>query len=399
MKIVIAPDSFKESLSAMEVANEIERGFKSVMPDAEFIKVPVADGGEGTVQSMVDATQGEIIELEVTGPLGNRVKAHYGILGNGILGSGTTGSGISDISTSNRKRTAIIEMASASGLHHVGAQHRDPEITTSYGTGELICDALNRGIQRILIGLGGSATNDGGAGMAQALGIHLLDSNNKVLSVGGAALSKLHSIDLTDRHPLIEQCEFEVACDVNNPLCGDKGATTVFGPQKGATPEMVVTLDNALSQYADVIAQSGITDRRHIPGAGAAGGMGLGVMAFLNASLKPGIDIVMQTVNLDKKIDGADLVITGEGRLDSQTLHGKTPMGVTRVANAQNIPVIAIAGCVSDDANVLLEHGIKAIFSITPRAMPLEDVLANAKHNLYTCSRNIAALYAMNLSD
>ncbi len=394
MKIVIAPDSFKESLSAMEVANEIERGFKSVMADAEFIKVPVADGGEGTVQSMVDATQGEIIELEVTGPLGNRVRAHYGILGNGILGDG-----ISDNGVSNRKKTAIIEMASASGLHHVGAEHRDPEITTSYGTGELICDALNRGIQRILIGLGGSATNDGGAGMAQALGIHLLDRNDKVLSVGGAALSQLHSIDLTDRHPLIEQCEFEVACDVNNPLCGDTGASSVFGPQKGATAEMIVTLDKALSQYADVIAQSGITDRRHSPGAGAAGGMGLGVMAFLNASLRPGIDIVMQTVNLAEKLKGADLVITGEGRLDSQTLHGKTPMGVTRLANAQQIPVIAIAGCVSDDANVLLEHGMKAIFSITPRAMPLEDVLANAKHNLYTSSQNIAALYAMNLSD
>jgi len=388
MKIVIAPDSFKESLSAMEVANEIERGFKSVMPDAEFIKVPVADGGEGTVQSMVDATQGEIIELEVTGPLGNQVRAYYGILGNGI----------SNESASEHKKTAIIEMASASGLHHVSAEHRDPEITTSYGTGELICDALNRGIQRILIGLGGSATNDGGAGMAQALGIHLLDRNNRVLSVGGAALSQLHSIDISDRHPLIEQCEFEVACDVNNPLCGDKGASSVFGPQKGATPEMVLTLDNALSQYADVIAQSGITDRRHSPGAGAAGGMGLGVMAFLNASLRPGIDIVMQTVNLADKLRGADLVITGEGRLDSQTLHGKTPMGVTRLANAQNIPIIAIAGCVSDDANVLLKHGMKAIFSITPRAMPLEDVLANAKHNLFTSSQNIAALYAMNLS-
>ncbi|WP_299789526.1 glycerate kinase [uncultured Shewanella sp.] len=393
MKIVIAPDSFKESLSAMEVAIEIERGFRSVMPDAEFVKVPVADGGEGTVQSMVDATQGEIIELEVTGPLGNRVKAHYGILGDGILGDDNS----DDVSS--HKKTAIIEMASASGLHHVGLEHRDPRLTTSYGTGELICDALNRGIQRIIIGLGGSATNDGGAGMAQALGIHLLDSNNKVLNVGGAALSQLHSIDLTDRHPLIEQCEFKVACDVNNPLCGEKGASSVFGPQKGATPEMIVTLDNALSQYADVIAQSGISDRRHSPGAGAAGGMGLGVMAFLNASLRPGIDIVMQTVSLNEKLQGADLVITGEGRLDSQTLHGKTPMGVTRLANKQGIPVIAIAGCVSDDANVLLEHGMKAIFSVTPRAMPIEDLLASAKHNLYTTAQNIAALYAMNLSD
>ena len=385
MKIVIAPDSFKESLSAMEVANEIESGFKTILPDAEFIKVPVADGGEGTVQSMVDATQGRIIELEVTGPLGNRVAAYYGILGD------EEGSG-----GNNKIKTAIIEMAAASGLHHVPANKRDPLITTSYGTGELICDALNRGIKRILIGLGGSATNDGGAGMAQALGIHLLDNEGKVLSVGGGSLSKLASIELQDAHPLMTECEFEVACDVDNPLCGDKGASAIFGPQKGATAEMVSILDTALSHFADVIEQTGIQDRRHQAGAGAAGGMGLGAMAFLNAKLRPGIDIVMETVKLSEKLIGADLVITGEGRLDSQTLHGKTPMGVTRLAKAQQIPVIAIAGCVSDDANVLLDHGIDAMFSITPRSLPLEEVLANAKHNLFTTSQNIAALYAMN---
>ena len=383
MKIVIAPDSFKESLSAMEVANEIESGFKTILPDAEFIKVPVADGGEGTVQSMVDATQGTLIELEVTGPLGQRVAAHYGIVGNGLNGD-------------NKIQTAIIEMAAASGLHHVPANKRDPLITTSYGTGELICDALNRGIKRILIGLGGSATNDGGAGMAQALGIHLLDNEGKALSVGGSSLAKLASIELHDVHPLIAACEFEVACDVDNPLCGDKGASAIFGPQKGATAEMVSMLDTALSHYADIIEQAGIQDRRHQAGAGAAGGMGLGVMAFLNAKLRPGIDIVMETVKLSEKLVGADLVITGEGRLDSQTLHGKTPMGVTRLAKAQQIPVIAIAGCVSDDANVLLDHGIDAMFSITPRSLPLEEVLANAKHNLFTTSQNIAALYAMN---
>lgn len=385
MKIVIAPDSFKESLSAMEVANEIESGFKMVLPDAEYIKVPVADGGEGTVQSMVDATQGFIIELEVIGPLGNHVTAHYGILGDH---GGTDGD--------NKVKTAIIEMAAASGLHHVPANKRDPLNTTSYGTGELICDALNRGIKRILIGLGGSATNDGGAGMAQALGIQLLDHEGKSLSVGGSSLAKLARIELQDAHPLIVECEFEIACDVDNPLCGDKGASAIFGPQKGATPEMVSILNNALSHYADVIAQTGIQDRRHQAGAGAAGGMGLGTMAFLNAKLRPGIDIVMETVKLSEKLIGADLVITGEGRLDSQTLHGKTPMGVTRLAKAQHIAVIAIAGCVSDDANVLLEHGIDAMFSITPRSLPLEEVLANAKHNLFTTSQNIAALYAMN---
>lgn len=387
MKIVIAPDSFKESLSALEVATEIERGFKRYLPHAEYITLPVADGGEGTVQSMVDATNGVIINLKVIGPLGDTVAAHYGILGD------ESQAGI---------KTAVIEMAAASGLHHVPVKQRNPLITTSYGTGQLICDALNRGINRIIIGLGGSATNDGGAGMAQALGIHLLDESGVALKVGGATLNTLNSIDTIDRHPLIAKCEFIVACDVNNPLCGETGASAIFGPQKGATPEMVAQLDTALGQYADVIAQTKIDnlqieDKRHIPGAGAAGGMGLSVMAFLGASLRPGIDIVMETVKLNEKIKDADLVITGEGRLDSQTLHGKTPIGVARAANLQGIPVIAIAGCVSDDANILLEHGIEAIFSITPRALPLDEILANAKHNLLTTSQNIAALYAMKI--
>ncbi|MCG9730158.1 glycerate kinase [Shewanella sp. Isolate13] len=380
MKIVIAPDSFKESLTAMEVANEIERGFRTVLPTAEYIKVPVADGGEGTVQSMVDATDGCIVTLNVTGPLGDKVEAFYGILGAGYQG---------------KKKTAVIEMAAASGLHLVAQDKRNPLITTSYGTGELIVDALNRGIKHIIIGLGGSATNDGGAGMAQAIGAHLLDSQGKTLSVGGAALMQLAKLELNDLHPLIKECSFEVACDVNNPLCGDKGASAIFGPQKGATPEMVLQLDKALAHFADIIAGSGIDDNRELAGAGAAGGMGLGVMTFLNAQLKPGIDIVMETVNLADLTKGADLVITGEGRLDSQTLHGKTPMGVAGVAKAQGVPVVAIAGCVSDDANVLLEHGIDALFSITPRALPLAEVLASAKHNLYSTAKNIAALYAL----
>ncbi|MCK8044189.1 glycerate kinase [Shewanella sp. 1CM18E] len=380
MKIVIAPDSFKESLTAMEVANEIERGFRTALPNAEYIKVPVADGGEGTVQSMVDATQGHIVKLHVTGPLGNKVQAFYGILGAGYQGN---------------KKTAVIEMAAASGLHLAAEHARNPLLTTSYGTGELIVDALNRGIEHIIIGLGGSATNDGGAGMAQAIGAHLLDASGKAIATGGAALTQLATIDLKDLHPLIAKCSFEVACDVNNPLCGDKGASAIFGPQKGATPQMVEQLDAALGHYANIIAQTGIEDNRDYPGVGAAGGMGLGVMAFLGAQLKPGIEIVMQTVNLAESVKGADLVITGEGRLDSQTLHGKTPMGVAGVAKAQNIKVIAIAGCVSDDANVLLDHGIDALFSITPRALPLAEVLASAKHNLYCTSKNIANLYAL----
>ncbi|QLE84948.1 glycerate kinase [Shewanella sp. Scap07] len=375
MKIVIAPDSYKESLSAMDVANEIERGFRQIIPQADYLKVPVADGGEGTVQSMVDATDGQLIDVTVIGPLGEPVAAQYGLLGDGI--------------------TAVIEMASASGLHHVSDTQRNPLITTSYGTGELICHALNRGIRHIIIGLGGSATNDAGAGMLQALGVHLTDQNGTPLAPGGAALIDLHRIDSRNIHPAIADCHFEIACDVDNPLCGEKGASAIFGPQKGASPAMVSQLDAALGHFADIIAQADMIDHRQVAGAGAAGGMGLATMAFLDAELKPGIDIVMHAVELADKLNGADLVITGEGRLDSQTLHGKTPMGVLREASQQQIPVIAIAGCVSEDANILLEHGFKAIFSVTPRSLPLAEVLAGAKHNLYSTAVNVAAMYQL----
>lgn len=386
MKIVIAPDSFKESLTALEVANAIESGFKQIFPDCEYVKVPVADGGEGTVQSMVDATGGEIIELDVIGPLGQRVKAHYGILGDGLANSCT-----SDVPSNRTNKTAVIEMAAASGLHHVPRNERNPLITTSFGTGELICDALNRGIKHIILGLGGSATNDGGAGMAQALGIHLLNAQGQVLPVGGAALSQLAHIDLQHAHPSLQDCRFDVACDVDNPLCGERGASAIFGPQKGASDVMVTRLDNALSHFADMIAAKGIADKRHVAGAGAAGGMGLAVMAFFNASLRPGIEIVMETVRFADKLAGASLVITGEGRIDGQTVFGKTPMGVLKEAKAQGIAVIGIAGCLGDDANAMLDAGMTAIFPIIPSLKPLEDVLADAKINLVNTARNFAA--------
>lgn len=378
MKIVIAPDSFKESLSALDVANAIEQGLMQVIPDCEIVKIPVADGGEGTVQSMVDATGGSIVSLEVMGPLGHKVNAHYGILGQQTA--------------QQTQPIAVIEMASASGLHHVPREQRNPLLTTSYGTGELICDALNRGIKHIIVGLGGSATNDGGAGMAQALDILLLDKHGKSLSAGGAALAELANIDMSNAHPLLKECTFEVACDVDNPLCGERGASAIFGPQKGATPEMVSTLDSALSHYADVIAKSGVTDHRNQAGAGAAGGMGLGVMAFLGAELRPGVEIVMQTVELADKIRGADLIITGEGRIDGQTIFGKTPMGVLKQAQLQNIPTIGIAGCLGDNANAVLEQGMAAIFPIIPHLSPLDNVLANAKTNLINTARNIGAV-------
>lgn len=392
MKIVIAPDSFKESLSALEVANAIEQGLRQVIPDCDIVKIPVADGGEGTVQSMVDATGGSIVNLEVMGPLGHRVQAHYGILGNLSNSDSDSRSNDGSATVPNTGAIAVIEMASASGLHHVPREQRNPLITTSYGTGELICDALNRGIKHIILGLGGSATNDGGAGMAQALDILLLDSQGKTLPSGGAALANLAQIDVSNAHPLLRECSFEVACDVNNPLCGERGASAIFGPQKGATPAMVKQLDTALSHYADVIARNDMTDHREHAGAGAAGGMGLGVMAFLNAELKPGVEIVMKTVGLADKIRGADLVITGEGRIDGQTVFGKTPMGVLKQAQLQGISTIGIAGCLGDNANAILDHGMAAIFPIIPHLSPLDDVLANAKLNLCNTARNIGAV-------
>ena len=377
MKIVIAPDSFKESLTALEVANAIEVGFRQVFPRAQYVKVPMADGGEGTVQSMVDATQGYVIDLDVTGPLGNRVKAQYGILGP-VEGNTST--------------TAVIEMASASGLHLVPRDQRNPLKTTSYGTGELIKNALERGIKHIILGLGGSATNDGGVGLAQALGIQFRDKANQELPFGGMALAQLSGIDASQVHPLLAECQIEVACDVDNPLCGERGASAIFGPQKGATPEDVALLDKALSHFADVIVQSGYQESRFMAGAGAAGGMGLGVKVFLNAELKPGVDIVMGTVGLVDKLQGADLVITGEGRIDGQTVYGKTPMGVLKQANALGIPSIGIAGSLGKDAEAILAEGMRAIFPIIPALDRLDNLFTQAENNLISTSRNIAAV-------
>ena len=376
MKIVIAPDSFKESLTALDVANAIEAGFRQVFPRADYLKVPMADGGEGTVQSMVDATQGHFIDLEVTGPLGNRVMAQYGILG-AVDGQEPT--------------TAVIEMASASGLHLVPREQRDPRYTTSFGTGELIKDALNRGIKHIILGLGGSATNDAGVGLAQALGIQFLDENHQELPFGGMALAQLSHVDASQAHPLLSECRFDVACDVDNPLCGARGASAIFGPQKGATPEMVSLLDKTLEHFSDVLVQSGFADHRLDAGAGAAGGMGLGAKVFLSAMLKPGIEIVIETVGLVSSLQGADLVITGEGRIDGQTVFGKTPMGVLKQANKNGVPAIGIAGSLGKDAEAILAHGMLAIFPIIPALDSLDNVLTQGEQNLITTARNVAA--------
>ncbi|MCV9885661.1 glycerate kinase [Metabacillus halosaccharovorans] len=371
MKIVIAPDSFKESLSAMEAALAIERGFKMIFPNADYHKMPMADGGEGTVQSLVDATNGSIKERIVTGPLGNPVKAFFGLMGDG--------------------KTAVIEMAAASGLHLVPFEQRNPLVTTTRGTGELILSALDLGVEHMIIGVGGSATNDGGAGMVQALGGRLLDSDGNDMKAGGGMLSEISSIDLTGLDQRLTKVKIEVACDVDNPLTGPRGASAIFGPQKGATPEMVQLLDQNLTHFADVVEASLGRSFRNIEGAGAAGGLGASLVAFLNAELKRGIQIVLDAVNFDEVVKDANLVITGEGRIDSQTIYGKTPIGVAKAAKKYGVPVIGVAGSLSKDCDVVYEHGIDALFSIVPGVTTLPDAFEHAADYMEMTARNIAA--------
>lgn len=375
MKIVIAPDAFKESLSAMAVADAIEAGFKQVLPNATYVKLPMADGGEGTVQSLVDATGGRILPVEVTAPLGNKVQGFVGLLGDG--------------------ERAVIEMAAASGLHLVAPERRNPLLTSSVGTGELILAALEMGVTHLILGIGGSATNDGGAGMIQALGGKLCKADGSAIALGGGGLSELATIDLSGLDPRLSDLVIEVACDVNNPLFGPKGASAVFGPQKGATPEMVAQLDANLVRYADCIEQALGKRVKDIPGAGAAGGMGAALVGLLGAELKPGIQIVIDALKLAEEVADADLVITGEGCIDSQTIHGKTPIGVARCAKQFGKPVIAIAGCLADDCGVVHEHGLDAVFAVVNRAMSLPEALASASTNIELTARNVAALYCL----
>ena len=358
MKIVIAPDSFKGSLTALQVAEAMEVGLRRVFPDATIEKVPMADGGEGTVQSLVDATGGEILTAQVMDPLGNTIDAQYGVLGDGV--------------------TAVIEMAEASGLTLVPLDKRDPRVTTTYGTGELIRSALAHGCRKLIIGIGGSATNDGGAGMAQALGAKLLTASGEQIKPGGGHLATLNSIDLSELDPRITETETAVACDVNNPLTGEQGASYVYGPQKGATREMIEMLDANLAHFDKILQRDLSKSVGNVPGAGAAGGLGAGLMAFVDASLKSGIKIVTEAAQLSKRLADADLVITGEGQINFQTVFGKTPVGVARVAKTHNIPVIAIAGSIADDSDGVYDAGIDAMIDIVPEPMPLETAIENA---------------------
>ncbi|MGL4720450.1 MAG: glycerate kinase [Kluyvera intermedia] len=372
MKIVIAPDSYKESLSAADVASAIESGFREIYPDAEYVKLPVADGGEGTVDAMVAATQGRVISVNVTGPLGEPVDGFYGVSGD--------------------ERCAFIEMAAASGLELLSPEQRNPLKTTSWGTGELIHHALDLGVKRIIIGLGGSATNDGGAGMVQALGAKLLTADNQQIPYGGAGLETLAKIDISELDSRLAHCQIDVACDVTNPLTGAEGASAVFAPQKGATAEMVVQLDGALAHYARRIEQDLAINVLTLEGGGAAGGMGAALYAFCGATLRPGIDIVTEALHLDALVADASLVITGEGRMDSQTIHGKVPVGVARVAKRYHIPVIGIAGSLTADVGVVHQHGVDAVFSVLYRICSLNDALAQAGDNVRMAARNIAAV-------
>ena len=371
MKIVIAPDSYKESLSALEVATAIELGFREIWPEADYVKIPVADGGEGTVEAMVAATQGHLVHVDVTGPLGNTIQAFYGLSGD--------------------ERTAFIEMAAASGLEQVPANLRDPLKTTSWGTGELIRHALDAGVEHIIIGIGGSATNDGGAGMVQALGARLLDAQDEDIAHGAMGLESLTRIDISQLDPRLAGCRIEVACDVTNPLTGKEGASVVFGPQKGATAEMIPRLDRALTHYAQLIARDLDVNVLELAGGGAAGGMGAALYAFCGAQLRRGIEIVTDALRLDACVADADLVVTGEGRIDSQTIHGKVPVGVAKIAKRYNKPVIGIAGSLTADVGVVHQHGLDAVFSVIYTICSLDEALKNANENGRMTARNVAA--------
>lgn len=371
-KYVIAPDSFKESMTAKEVCNAMEKGIKKADPSAEVIKVPMADGGEGTVDSLVDATNGQRITVEVTGPLGNKISAYYGILGNGT--------------------TAVIEMAKASGLEIVEKKKRNPMITTTFGTGELIRDALDHNVKEIIIGLGGSSTNDGGSGMAQALGAKLLDQNNHQIPFGGGNLDKLYKIDISNLDSRLQDVKIILASDVTNPLIGKEGASRVFGLQKGATPEMVEKLENNLQHYAEIVKRDLNKDVASLSGAGAAGGLGAGLMAFTTCEMRRGVDLAIEVTKLEEKIRDADYVFTGEGGTDFQTKFGKTPYGVAKLGKKYHKPVISLAGYLGEGIDSLYSEGFTAIFGIIPGACDLSTALKNGPSNVARTTENIVRL-------
>jgi glycerate kinase len=356
--VVVAPDSFKGSLSAVEAAAAMERGVRAAWPDAQIVKIPIADGGEGTVEALVSATGGRYETRNVRGPLGRPVDARWGVLGDG--------------------RTAVVEMAAASGLTLVPEGRRDPRVASTFGTGQLILAALDGGFRHIVVGIGGSATNDGGSGMAKALGVRFLDGRGHPLPEGGAALVRLDSIDLSGIDPRLAGTELLVACDVDNPLTGPRGASAVYGPQKGATPAVVLELDAALERYAEVAQKATGRDVARLPGAGAAGGLGAGLLFFTPARLVPGVDLVLDSARFDDVVRGATLVLTGEGCTDRQTAMGKAPVGVARVAQRHGVPVLLVSGSLGPGADEVLALGISRIVAAAPPGMPVGEAMSRA---------------------
>lgn len=355
MRVLIAMDSFKGSISSIDGSVAISLGIRDIYPDAEIITLPLADGGEGTVEALVQATNGQLISKEVTGPLNEKVDAVYGILGD--------------------RKTAVIEVAAACGLPLVPSDKRNPLVTTTYGVGELIYDAVDRGCREFVIGLGGSATNDAGVGMLQALGITFLDRHNKEITLGGRELINIKSVDVTSVLPELKDCTFKVACDVNNPLYGPTGASHIFSPQKGATVEMIKELDKGLKNFAEVVLLELGTDIHNIAGAGAAGGLGAAFAGFLQAKLQSGIELVLEITETEKNMQGVDFVITGEGRLDGQTSMGKAPLGVAQLARKYEIPVLALAGGINEETAILNELGVTSYFSVVNAPMTLEEAM------------------------
>lgn len=367
---LLAPDSFKESMTAEQACAAMQRGIVKALPDAQFIYVPMADGGEGTVDALVAARNGRKVELDVSGPfIQQKVQSYFGLIEN--------------------DQTAVIEMALANGIHLIESSQRNPLLTSTLGTGEIIKAALELGVSKIIIGLGGSVTNDAGAGMAQALGAKFLDENGQAVQVGGGQLAQIQSIDLSQLDPRLKSTEIVIASDVNNPLCGENGASHVFAPQKGATSEMVATLDLNLKYFADLVAQYIGQDFQDIAGVGAAGGLGFGLMAFAGAKIRSGVEIVIEETGLSEKIAQADYVFTGEGGIDFQTKFGKTPFGVAQVAKRFNKPVIAFAGYVGKGIEELYDEGFTAIFGIVDGACDLQTALKNGEKNLERCCVNV----------
>lgn len=375
MKVVVAIDSLKGSLSSMEAGLAIKEGVLAAQPDAEVIVKPLADGGEGTTDALIEGMNGERIDLTVTGPMYTPVDAYYGYL--------------------RETNTAVMEMASAAGITLVPDKEKNPLLATSYGVGEMIIDAIQRGCRNFIIGIGGSITNDGGIGMLKALGVRFLDEKGEDAGEGGQALAKVACIDLSGLNPLLKECHIQVACDVNNPLCGESGSTYVYGPQKGVTEDMKKTLDEAMAHFARVTSESLENDYMNTPGAGAAGGLGFAFLAYVGATLTPGIELILDAVGLEDELSGADVVVTGEGRLDFQTAMGKAPVGVARLAKKYNARVVAFAGSVTKEATACNKEGIDAFFPILRGVCTLADAMdpVNARNNMIATVEQVFRLF------